>query len=389
LILDWTQTTLGEVGEWGSGGTPLSSRSEYYGGSIPWLIIEDLNDDYVFKSQRTITEAGIKNSSAKLLQPNTLLIAMYGSIGKLGITSVSCATNQAIAFCKPDTKQADIRFLFYYLLYSRPKLNVEGRGGTQQNISQAILKDFPIALPPIEEQKRIATILDKASRLRRTRSYAERLSDTFLQSVFVEMFGDMDSNPQLLRTTVDEVSKRVVVGHVGQTLEGYCSSGVPFLRTQNVRRLHINRNDMRYITPEFNCTLKKSRLSARDVLISRVGANRGMAAVVPNDLNGANCANVLVVTPGTQIISEYLAFLINSPRGQRELVGVSVGSAQGVINTTSLQDWRITVPPLPIQEKFAWIVKRFERIRAQQREAARQAEHLFQTLLHRAFRGEL
>jgi type I restriction enzyme, S subunit len=385
-----TKTTLDEVGEWGSGGTPLSSKPEYYGGSIPWLIIEDLNDDYIFSSQRTITHAGLKNSSAKLLQPNTLLIAMYGSIGKLGITGVSCSTNQAIAFCKPDPKQADIRFLFYYLLYSRPKLNVEGRGGTQQNISQAILKEFPIALPRVEEQKRIAAILDKADRLRRTRRYAQQLSDTFLQSVFVEMFRDIDSrHQQVLQSTVDEVAKRVVVGHVGQTLEGYCSSGIPFLRTQNVRRLHINRNDMRYITPEFNRMLKKSKLCAGDVLVSRVGANRGMAAVVPDDLNDANCANVLIVTPNEQIVSEYLAFLINSPLGQRELLGVSVGSAQGVINTTSLQEWRITVPPLPLQERFARIIQRFERLRAQQREAARQAEHLFQTLLHRAFRGEL
>lgn len=129
------QTTLEKLGIWGSGGTPLSSSPDFYNGTIPWLIIEDLNDHYVSKSEKTITELGLKNSSAKLVPANTLLIAMYGSIGKLGINIIPCAMNQAIAFCKPNPDVVDIRYLFFFLLNARKHLLNEGRGGTQQNIN--------------------------------------------------------------------------------------------------------------------------------------------------------------------------------------------------------------------------------------------------------------
>lgn len=96
--MKWELRTLGDLGEWGSGGTPLSSTPAYYNGTIPWLIIEDLNDGVVTSSQKTITELGLKNSSAKIVEPGTLLIAMYGSIGKLGISGIRCATDCARVF---------------------------------------------------------------------------------------------------------------------------------------------------------------------------------------------------------------------------------------------------------------------------------------------------
>ena len=84
----WTAVRLRDLGEWGSGGTPLRSRRDYYeSGTIPWLKIGDLTDGLIFQSEEKITEGGLANSAAKLLPPQTLLMAMYGSIGKLGITS--------------------------------------------------------------------------------------------------------------------------------------------------------------------------------------------------------------------------------------------------------------------------------------------------------------
>lgn len=97
----WAIKPMTEVVTWGSGGTPKATESQYYdNGDIPWLIIGDLNDGVVTESQSKITELGLKNSSAKIIPAGTLLVAMYGSIGKLGITGIECCTNQAIAFAK-------------------------------------------------------------------------------------------------------------------------------------------------------------------------------------------------------------------------------------------------------------------------------------------------
>ena len=94
----WVKSTLGDCFEWGSGGTQRAGNSNYYNGEIPWLVIGDLNDSVVVASGQTITREGLNNSSAKLVDEGTVLLAMYGSIGKLGIAGMRLATNQAIAF---------------------------------------------------------------------------------------------------------------------------------------------------------------------------------------------------------------------------------------------------------------------------------------------------
>ena len=105
----WERAALGTLGEWGSGGTPLRSEPTYYGGSIPWLVIGDLNDGVVTSASTCISENGLANSSARILPKDVLLVAMYGSIGKLGITGIECATNQAIAFCNVDRERVRLK----------------------------------------------------------------------------------------------------------------------------------------------------------------------------------------------------------------------------------------------------------------------------------------
>lgn len=157
----WIETTLGDIGEWGSGGTPLKTHPEYYNGDIPWLVIGDLNDGVVTAAETLITQEGLNNSSAKLIEPGTVLIAMYGSIGKLGIAGIRCATNQAIAFCIPRKEVVSIEFLFLLLRSLREHLLARGQGVAQQNISQKILKAYPITLPPSLEQHRIVAKVDE------------------------------------------------------------------------------------------------------------------------------------------------------------------------------------------------------------------------------------
>ena len=157
----WECIQLGRLGEWGSGGTTLRSEPTYYVGVIPWLVIGDLNDGIVTSASTFITEEGLANSSARVLPEGVLLIAMYGSIGKLGITGIECATNQAIAFCKPNPEQVDLRFLFHTLKAIQPALLARGQGLAQKNISQTILKAWEISLPSLAEQKRIVAKVDE------------------------------------------------------------------------------------------------------------------------------------------------------------------------------------------------------------------------------------
>lgn len=148
----WKKTTLGAEFEWSSGGTPKSGVPAYYeNGSIHWLNISDLNDGLVSYAEKKITELGLQESSAKIVPQGAVLIAIYGSIGKLGINTIPLATNQAICFTKKIPEYILNKFLFYYLLSIRNQLISMGKGGTQQNISQTVLKGVPFFYPTSKE----------------------------------------------------------------------------------------------------------------------------------------------------------------------------------------------------------------------------------------------
>ena len=111
---------LGDIATWGSGGTPSRAVREYFGPGLPWLSIADLEDGPVGRAKESLTPLGIQNSSAKPVPAGTLLVAMYGSIGKLGISTCELCTSQAIAFAIPDKSRVDTRYMFHYLLAQRP-----------------------------------------------------------------------------------------------------------------------------------------------------------------------------------------------------------------------------------------------------------------------------
>lgn len=121
---------------------------------------------------------------------------MYGSIGKLGVTGISCATNQAIAFLKCDPNIVDTWYAFYLLLSQRRYFVNAGRGGTQSNISQEFLKSYEIELPDLGEQRRITAALGQVEHVRPLKKYGRDLTASFLSAKFLELFGDPSTNPR-------------------------------------------------------------------------------------------------------------------------------------------------------------------------------------------------
>ena len=155
----WRRVKLGEVCLTSSGGTPSRGNREYYRGSIPWIKSGELKDCTVTSTEETITERGLDSSSANIVPNGTLLIAMYGAtVGRLGITGMKSATNQAVCAIFPNG-DADKNFLFFYLFYIRKELIETSFGGAQPNISQSVIRNLQLPLPSLPEQKRIAVIL--------------------------------------------------------------------------------------------------------------------------------------------------------------------------------------------------------------------------------------
>jgi type I restriction enzyme, S subunit len=196
---NWMWVRSSHVAKWGSGGTPSRKKVEYYGGDIPWIKTGELNDGIVNTSEETITEEGLQNSSAKIFPKGSIVIAMYGAtIGKLGILGIDAATNQACAVGQPNDF-LNSKYMFYYFLARRSDLIALGKGGAQPNISQTIIKDFPFALPPLNEQKRIAEKVDNLlSKLETEKDMVlevEEKLDLLKQSILYKAFhGELGTN---------------------------------------------------------------------------------------------------------------------------------------------------------------------------------------------------
>lgn len=143
-----------------SGGTPTSGRSEYYGGTIPWLRTQEVDYKPITRTGMSITDEGLRNSSAKWIPANCVIVAMYGATAaKVAVNSIPLTTNQACCNLEIDPSKADVRFVFHWLSHRYAHLRALGEG-SQSNLSLGKVKGYPLPLPSLAEQRRIAAILD-------------------------------------------------------------------------------------------------------------------------------------------------------------------------------------------------------------------------------------
>ena len=158
---EWSQIFLGQVTDSFSGGTPSRSKSEYYGGNIPWIKSGEVNDRFISNVEESITQLGLDNSSAKIVPSNSILVAMYGATaGKVAINLINAAVNQAVLAIVPK-ENICLYFLFYFLEYQMDKTLRLVQGG-QPNLNAGIIKDILINLPCLAEQQKIASVLSAA-----------------------------------------------------------------------------------------------------------------------------------------------------------------------------------------------------------------------------------
>jgi type I restriction enzyme, S subunit len=201
----WKWTTIGEVAKTTSGGTPLRKHPEYYGGSIPWVKSGELGDSIVTSVEETITEEGLRNSSAKVFPKGTALVALYGAtVGKTGILGLDAATNQAVCAVFPENGLFTAKYMTYWLRSQRDTLIGLSAGGAQPNISQGIIKAFPFPLAPLPVQERIVAEIEKqftrldtaVSTLNRLQSNLDRYQASLLKAACTGQLLPQDPNDE-------------------------------------------------------------------------------------------------------------------------------------------------------------------------------------------------
>ena len=353
-------SALGDVVSFIGGGTPDRKNEDYWGGPIPWATVKDFNSGNLLKNPKeSITDIGLKSSAANLIKAGTLIIPTRMALGKAAIASVDMAINQDLKAVIPN-KNLDTKYLLLYFFSNYKKIEEMGKGATVKGVTLDQLRQLRINIPTLEEQRRIAAILDKAEALRAKRREAIVKLDQLLQSVFLEMFGDPVTNNKNWR-------EDKLLGDVADICSGITKGRkttsetklIPYLAVANVQDKFLKVD----VVKEIEATedeIEKYKLKKHDLLLTEGGDpdKLGRGSLWHDEIPLCIHQNHVfrVRLNNKEINPIYLNWLVGSYRGKRYFLSVAkqtTGIAS--INLGQLKKFPLLIPPLDLQEKFAKI----------------------------------
>lgn len=366
------------------------SSDDFQDNGIPVIRMSDLDNFIVdTKNAARVPESFLNDNSDFKISKGDLIIGMSGSIGKVAVyqSDAPALQNQRVGVFKIlDDAKLDFAYLKFFAFTLEAKLLKLGKGVAIKNVSAQEIEDLAIPLPPLPEQQRIAAILDRADRLRRTRRCTAQLSDSFLQAVFIEMFGD-HLLPDQPKTPLGDLVTITGGGTPSRDVEKYFTGDIPWLTSKDMHGDYIYDTE-EHITEEAIQNSATKLIPAGSILLvvkSKILMHRLPIAIAMRpmchgqDIKSIQCSDKVTVAFVVYVLKHNEPKILYQARG---------ANTEG-LTLPMLEEVPVPNAPLALQEKFAHIVQQFDRLRAQQREAERQAEHLFQALLHRAFGGEL
>ncbi len=381
----WEKTTIDAVSELvTAGGTPYRKEQSYWkNGDIPWLKISDLKSKYIYGAEEKITRNGLENSSTKIYPKGTVLFSIFATIGASGIIKNECASNQAIAGIVPNKNKIDSEYLYYLLKSERDKLFEKKSHATQDNINLSTLRNHEILLPPLKTQEKIVSVLEKIEELKEKRKEANKLTDEYLNSIFLEILNN--------KKYAEKKLKDVCIN------KGEYGSGASAIKfDQNTRYVRItdidafgNLKKTGLVSP--SVVDGKYFLKKGDVLFARTGATVGKTYLHNNDEKHLFAGYLIRFTPNKNIVSPEFIFYFTKLKKYKSWVKSKMKVvAQPNINAKQYGE-EILIPLLPIeiQNKFSKVVKKIEKIKINQKQSEKELDNLFNSLMQKAFKGEL
>ena len=329
-----------------------------------------------------------------------IMIGRYGaSIGKI-LTGLNGAYNVALVKTIP-SNQLDKNYFYHYLNtpYFQNFIQNAGSRAAQAGFNKEELKDLEIPLPPLPIQKRIAEILDAADALKRKDQELLKKYDELAQAIFIDMFGDPVNNEKGWEVKkLKEISTKI---HSGNTPIGgsnvYVKSGITFFRSQNVWKNNLVYDDIAFIDEKTHLSMMKSSLKHKDILMTKTGrintenSSLGRAALFLGDDDSANVnGHVYLIRLQKNQVHEFVVHILTTKEYRGLIRDVCVGGIdKRQLNKDHIEDFPIIYPPLITQQKFATFLKNIQTQKQNVEKSAKESEGIFNSLIQKAFSGEL
>jgi type I restriction enzyme S subunit len=333
------------------------------------------------------TEAGKKSEKGEII------LCIRATIGDLNWSDKEYCLGRGVAglFGHPD--KLDQNFLWHWLKKNAELLKSKGKGATFLQVTKEDISSLEIFLPPLEEQRRIASILDKADAIRQKRQQAIAKLDELLQATFIDMFGDPLDNPKKYQMmTLGSISSF----ENGDRSNNYPSGadvvqeGIPFLSTKNIKGNFFDSSNMQFITQEKFNKLSRGKVSNGDILITLRGT-LGSTCIYECEYPQAFInAQMMIIRANQNFMSNrFLHIILSSEAMQKHLKSIGNGAAVQQLTATQLKNISIIVPDLEEQEKFINFHEKLTKQKKLLEQAFHKINDLFSGLQQKAFNGTL
>lgn len=397
--MKWPIVSLNRVAAFinGDRGKNYPSKGDFIENGIPFINAGNIASDHSVDigGLSYISEDHFHTLNGGKIEKGDIIFCLRGSLGKFAIihNNMNGAIASSLVIIRPN-KLVDLNYLKHYLssFLCQREIKAYENGAAQPNLSAKDLKSFKIPLPPFEEQKRIAAILDKADVIRQKRQQAITLADQFLRSVFLDMFGDPVTNP---KGWEEKTLKDIAVIRSGVTKGKVVSEAdavtLPYMRVANVQDGYLDLSSIQEITVS-KSDAEKCKLQIGDILLTEGGdpdkLGRGHVwngeidnCIHQNHIFSVRIKNAEYVRPA------FLSAVIASQRGKRYFLKVGKQTTGiATINKSVLSDFIPFIPPIDDQDKYLNIVKKVNRMVSNKKN---EDVLLFNSLSQKAFSGQL
>ncbi len=392
----WPTKPLGELCDVRIGRTPRRDNPRFWGGNAVWVTIRELNGGEIISSKEMISEVAVRECMPDPVPVGTLLFSFKLSIGKMAIAGCSLYTNEAIAALPIHDPSNLSRDFLRYALLAESHEGIANTAVLGKVLNKEKVQQLLIPVPPLPEQERIVKLLDEADALRKLRSQADRRASDLIPALFHEMFNNTGTRSWETHYFGTPEIMEIIDGDRGNKYPkktdfhemDYCL----FLNTSNVRKGFFDFSKCDFISREKDAELRNGKLLRDDVVLTTRGT-LGNSAHFNHDVKyeavRINSGMVILRVNPDFLSPEYLLAVLNSNAFKNQIITMTSGSAQPQLPINKLTKIKFILPPLPLQKEFAERVAEIRAMEAAQAESRKKLDALFQSLLHRAFAGEI